>query len=135
TNNACPNDTMIFYAFGGSHYVWSFDDGTTTSVTTPLTVMGNDNGGNYSFTIDITRHAFATLGDHEVVLTYYNECGNYDKDTIIVTVGSSEPVDGDMGPLLSTYNTCEEIPFLGFGGGTYKWIFAPGDTLVTTQSS
>lgn len=126
---ACAKDTMIFYAYGGDHYIWNFGDGASTTETAPLFIQ--DLGDS----IDIARHAYATVGDYTVKLTYFNACGKSVSDSFTVSIGGGQPVDGDIAPSGSVFKACEKVSLTAFGGVNYQWKFGDGDSLITDQGT
>ncbi|MFL5752650.1 MAG: PKD domain-containing protein [Bacteroidia bacterium] len=130
SNNAtaCPGDSVLFYAMGGASYLWDFGDGNTTTQTTPLNIPGQGQA-------DLASHAYSAPGTYTVTLTYYNHCGNSATDSLIVNIGAGLPVSGGIAPIGNTFTNCSPALFLGLGGGTYKWYFGNGDSLVTTQAA
>lgn len=132
SNTGCPGDSLLFYASGGTSYLFDFGDGTSTTQTDSL-VIPEGGGGGGSMTIDVVNHAYDTAGTYIVTLTYYNGCGNSATDTLHITIGSGNPVSGGMAPIGSSFTTCDTIDFLAYGGGTYSWDFGDGDSITSAS--
>jgi PKD repeat protein len=126
SGGGCPGDSIIFYSVGGSHYIWDFGDGTSTTITHPIDV------GNGQIA-DLTSHAYSAIGTYTVQLTYFNGCNNSVTKSFDVTVASGEPLIGGMAPVANPNSTCHEIIFAAFGGNTRTWDF--GDGTVINSSS
>jgi PKD repeat protein len=129
SSNACAKDTVVFYSFGGTNYIWNFGDGSSTTKTSPLYIQSL--GGN----ADIAKHTYTTVGNYIVKLTYFNSCGKSATDSFTVSIGTGQPVQGGIAPSGNAYKACEKITFTAFGGATYKWKFGNGDSIVTNQGS
>jgi|GEM_PF-3518864 len=139
TTSACPGDTVTFYAVGGfASYKFDFGDGTSTTTTTPEYISGGGGGGGGGGglqLIELAHHTYSTNGVMVVTFTATNNCGNSASDTLHITVGGSQPVNGSLNILGGNNMTCSPISFLGAGGSTYKWHFGNGDSLITHQSN
>jgi PKD repeat protein len=123
--SACVGDSIFVYAMGGASYLFDFGDGFTTTNTTPLFIPGMG-------TIDVVYHAYQSLGTYKLKLTYYNHCGNSAKDSMYISIGGSQPVNGSLGVINNDpIYSCQTVSFVGFGGANYIWYFGDGDTLAT----
>lgn len=130
-SSACPGDSVLFYSYGGTAYIWDFGDGTTTTTTQTLAIQ---DGGGGSFVIDVVTHAYSSVGTYTVKLTYFNDCGNSVTDSLNFAVGSTDPVNGEIAITGTTFNTCQSTTFLAMGGASYQWNFGDGNTLSTNQN-
>ncbi|MFI5149773.1 MAG: PKD domain-containing protein [Bacteroidia bacterium] len=135
TTSACPGDTVTFYNVGSfASFKYDFGDGTTTTLGTPE-YISNGGGGGMQL-IDLVHHVYTSNGVKVVTLTVTNNCGNSVSDTLHITVGGSQPVNGSLNILGSNnVKTCEVVSMIGAGGSTYKWHFGNGDSLITHQSN
>lgn len=127
----CPGDTNVFFAVGGTSYLWDFGDGNSTTQTSPITIVD----GNNSFTVDIANHAYATAGTYTVTLTIFNSCGNSATDSITISVGGNQPADPEFIITSNNFNACAPIDFYTFGGSNYVWDFGDGNSDTTNSGN
>ncbi|HXC03410.1 MAG TPA: PKD domain-containing protein, partial [Bacteroidia bacterium] len=132
--SACPGDTVTFFNLA-SFATIKYDFGDGTSATSGTQEYINTGGGGMML-IDLIHHVYSSNGVKVVTFTVTNNCGNSASDTLHITVGGSQPVNGSLNLLgSSNVKTCESIPMIGAGGSTYKWYFGNGDSLITHQSN
>lgn len=124
--NACTGDSVLFYATGGSHYIFDFGDGTTATQTKPFNVPGFG-------VIDMVKHAYSATGTRKVIITYFNGCNKSAKDSLDILIGTGQPVLGGIFDLGNNFSACSPVPFLAAGGNSFEWNFGDGNTLTTAQ--
>ena len=129
---ACPGDSALLIASGGSNYKFYFGDGTSS---TNLIPFKEPNSG---MDMVIVRHPYAAIGTYKVKLTMTNLCGLPFADSLQFVVGNSgiKP-NADMGIFTPEQNrrVCSPISLVSLGGKTYTWKFGDGDTLKTNAGS
>ncbi len=132
----CPGDSVLFFYAGTGTPTWDFGDGSAAVVATESLELEEE--GN-TFTVLVARHAYATVGNYNAVISVSNSCGNVSVDSVPVVINNSSPVNGDfvfeVAPQGGDHLICQDVNFLSFGGGTYAWDFGDGDTLTTTAST
>lgn len=128
----CAGDAIIFYYMGSfANNLWDFGDGNTGIATEQMMVYGGDGGG---FPVTIIKHAFAANGIYKIKLTVTNNCGNSVTDSMNISIGGNQAVDGDLTTSPPPFSTCASIDFLAFGGATYGWDFGDGSPFSSTTS-
>ena len=127
----CSGDAIIFYFMGSApNNLWDFGDGNTGTATESMLVYGGDG----AFPVTIIKHSYAANGPYKVKLRITNNCGNSVTDSMNISIGGSQLVNGDMTTSPPPFSTCASINFLAFGGSTYGWNFGDGGSTLTTTS-
>jgi PKD repeat protein len=126
SENACKGDTISFFAKDGSHYIFDFGDGTSTTQTRPFNIPGFG-------TIDLVKHAYTSTGLFKVIITYFNGCNKSAKDSTEVNITTGLQVIGGIQNLGSNFSVCAPVPFIAAGGNNFQWNFGDGNTLNTSQ--
>ena len=103
-------------SLGGSDFIWSFGDGTTSTLTSP-------------------SHLYPLIGSYNVVLIANdtNTCNKTDTTRFTITVSPKPSSLYSYSPQPTEPNTAVSFVNNTSGAVTYKWLFGDGDSVVTTR--
>lgn len=126
----CAGDAVVFYFMGdAANNVYDFGDGNTGTATEHMVISGGDG----SFPVTIIKHVFTANGPYMIHLKLTNGCGLSTTDSMMINIGGTQSVNGDLTTSPAPFTTCAPVSFIAFGGASYVWNFGDGGTLTSSS--
>lgn len=130
----CLGDELYFVLMpsGAGTITWDFGDGTSTSTTQVLNVLGTT-------PVDVAFHAYSAIGQYWAVYTLTNACGNSYTDSLLIDIGTVGD-NQDMDVFFwwdESQAACQGQPieFTAVGGADYIWDFGDGSGQLLSTGS
>ena len=120
-DDGCPNDSIIFMAFGGNSYEWNFGDGNGTD-TGRVVYYAYPDTGIYNAYVVITSNC----GDIDTIETTVNISGNNIPDIYFDVIGDGSCSGDTINFIADEHGVSSEFY-------TYNWYFN-GDSIGTGLS-